>query len=628
MPKLTNKAATDLVPCVEALESPNRHVRMNASRLLAERFRGEFGQTSAAPGIRTLIEKLLGAKSADTRIAALWTLAAVGELNVKQIQQALGDGDAAVRRNAAALAELPANNHGYGEKESFNSVTAAKSFAPLLGDADAQVRVAALRALGSSKISDEQAKVLVAAWPKFDDDFQRSAAVGAGSRNPVAVISAAFDAKESASLAPLVSALTDSLADKPHDAAQLVVALAGKPATADALKISVLESLTKNLKQTPPMNPDIAKALNQLLAGATARAALPLAAKWDSVTGEMKGRIGELLGTLLATLGDAKAAESDRLNAARAILGMRGAVNRDLVPQVTKQLAADGVAGFKRQLVLALAEVDDASVGNELAAAFGKLPAEAQTVAFDALLKRVDWANAFLDAMQAKQVEITTLGPANSYRLRAHANKKVAERAGKLLDELNPLAKAKKDVIAKLALVVEQKGDATKGKVAFMTACAICHEFAGAGAKIGPALTGMGSHGASELLSAVVDPNAEVDPSFVAWNFETKDGQLFNGIIESENPTTITLKSLAGVQQIKVADIKSRTNTGRSLMPEGFEGLGGEGLRDIIAYMQSVDGGKFRTLDLRDASPPRPRPGSIIRRTQGATRSPLPKPAP
>jgi type 1 glutamine amidotransferase len=36
-------------------------------------------------------------------------------------------------------------------------------------------------------------------------------------------------------------------------------------------------------------------------------------------------------------------------------------------------------------------------------------------------------------------------------------------------------------------------------------------------------------------------------------------------------------------------------------MPEGFEGLGGEALRDIIAYMQSVDGGKFRTVDLRDA---------------------------
>jgi type 1 glutamine amidotransferase len=52
---------------------------------------------------------------------------------------------------------------------------------------------------------------------------------------------------------------------------------------------------------------------------------------------------------------------------------------------------------------------------------------------------------------------------------------------------------------------------------------------------------------------------------------------------------------------VKVADLKSRTNTNRSLMPEGFEGLGGEALRDIIAYMQSVDGGKFRVLDLKSA---------------------------
>ena len=55
------------------------------------------------------------------------------------------------------------------------------------------------------------------------------------------------------------------------------------------------------------------------------------------------------------------------------------------------------------------------------------------------------------------------------------------------------------------------------------------------------------------------------------------------------------------MQEVKVANIKTRVNTGRSLMPEGFEGLGGEMLRDIIAYMQSVDGGKFRALDLARA---------------------------
>ncbi len=396
---------------------------------------------------------------------------------------------------------------------------------------------------------------------------------------------------------PLVTALTQNISSA-DDAAKIVIALAAKSG-ADEMKRTILDTFGKSLKIAPEMTPELSAALSKLLDSSVSGSALPLAAQWDK-TGALQAKVTELSARLRAQLADAKADDATRLAAAQSLIGIRSA-NAEILPAVVAQLSADGAAGFKRQLILALGEVDDASVGQELAGAFAKLPAEAQTAAFDAVLKRADWTNAFLDAAQAKQVDVTTLGPANAFRLRSHANKKVAERAGRLLDELNPLAKAKKDAIAKLSPLVEQKGDAAKGQALFTTTCAICHEFGGAGAKIGPGLTGMGTHGAGELLSAIVDPNAEVDPSFVAWNIETKDGQLYNGVIESENPTTITLKSLAGVQQVKVADIKSRANTGRSLMPEGFEGLGGEPLRDIIAYMQSVDGGRFRTLDLREA---------------------------
>ena len=55
------------------------------------------------------------------------------------------------------------------------------------------------------------------------------------------------------------------------------------------------------------------------------------------------------------------------------------------------------------------------------------------------------------------------------------------------------------------------------------------------------------------------------------------------------------------MEEIKIADIKSRVNTGRSLMPEGFEGLGGEPLRDLLAYICGADALKFRMLDLSKA---------------------------
>src|SRR5262249_33914913 len=56
-----------------------------------------------------------------------------------------------------------------------------------------------------------------------------------------------------------------------------------------------------------------------------------------------------------------------------------------------------------------------------------------------------------------------------------------------------------------------------------------------------------------------------------------------------------------GEQEIKVSDVKTRVNTGRSLMPEGFEGLGGESLRDILAFICGSAGQHFRMVDLKSA---------------------------
>jgi len=587
VPDLVKANEDDLV---KALDHPNRVVRMTASRLLAD-----LGQEPADKGTGQTpdvsLAGLLGAKMAAGRaseleVASLWTMQRLGMVKPTLIENDLASKDPIIRRNAANLAEgvpvLP------------------RSLGRLFSDSDGAVRVAALRALATQSLDQpealkDSAAAIVAAWPKFDDDFQRSAAVGAASKNPVAVISAALESSDPSSFEPLVTALTQGI--DPDTAGKLVAMLADKPASADALKRSILVGVEKTVKDAPSVTPELSAALGKLLDSNVSQQALPLVAKWDK-TSALKPQIAKLT----AALRDALATGNDdaRLAAARSMLGLRS-TNAEALPSVVAQLGGEGSPGFKRQLIAALAETDDASVGIALTSSYAKLPTEVQTAAFDALLKRADWTNAFLDAVKAKQVDTALLGPANAFRLRSHPDKTVAKRAVTMLDELNPMAKVKKEAIAKLMPAVEQKGDPEKGKQLFTQTCALCHNFHGVGAEIGPGLTGMGAHGASELLGAIVDPNAEVDPAFTQWNIETKDGGAFAGIIASENPTTITLKSLAGIQQVKVADIKTRTNTGRSLMPEGFDGLGGETLRDIIAYMQNADGGRFRTIDLREA---------------------------
>ena len=71
-------------------------------------------------------------------------------------------------------------------------------------------------------------------------------------------------------------------------AAKLVVALAGKPASADALKRSILDTLGKSLKDAPAMTPELSAALGQAARQRRQRQRAPLAAKWDKA-GELAG---------------------------------------------------------------------------------------------------------------------------------------------------------------------------------------------------------------------------------------------------------------------------------------------------------------------------------------------------
>ncbi len=589
-----NLVGADRRALAGALRHANRHVRLLAHRLIAE----------TATGAETISPDLLPAIQAlepEGRIASLWTLAAIPGVDIAWwTRQFLTDADAAVRRNAALVAEATAQPAG---------ATAA-----LLDDADAAVRLAALRALAAGELDDAAAKALIAAWSKFDDDFQRSAAIGAATRNPAASIAAALEAADAASLTPLVNTLVTKLAeanDAPA-AARLVIALAGKPASADTLKVRILDTLGKSLAEVPPMTPELKAALTTLISSGASSTALPLSVKWDAGRGEFTDVIAEIRKNLAATLAGTQAADADRVAAARSLLGIRS-TSDDILPAIEAQLLADGnTPGLKQGLIEALGDTDERAAGGILTGAYAKLDPGVQSTAFETLLKRADWSMALLDAVKEKKIDATAFGPANAYRLRTHPSREVAERANAMKDELNPNEKAKNEIIASLVPVVTQPADLANGKLMFTVSCATCHKLGDEGVEIGPALTGMGAHGPEELLVHIVDPNREVDPSFNAWNFETTDGQFYAGVIARQNNASVLLRTLTGEVEIPTNKIKLRTDTGRSLMPEGLEALGGEILRDILAYMAGDAAGKYRVIDVAKSATADGRRGLFI----------------
>ena len=145
-----------------------------------------------------------------------------------------------------------------------------------------------------------------------------------------------------------------------------------------------------------------------------------------------------------------------------------------------------------------------------------------------------------------------------------------------------------------------QPGNAARGKEVFTQTCAICHKLNGVGKEVGPVLDGIGAHGPEALLVDIIDPSRQIDAGFELFNVETKDGQVQSGILAQENDARIVLRSPTGDVEIPTAQIKSRVNTHRSLMPEGFEGLGGETLRDILAFICGAES-HYRVLDLTAA---------------------------
>jgi putative heme-binding domain-containing protein len=170
-----------------------------------------------------------------------------------------------------------------------------------------------------------------------------------------------------------------------------------------------------------------------------------------------------------------------------------------------------------------------------------------------------------------------------------------------VIAELRGTEQKQKDaLIAKLKPEVAKPGNAANGAKLFTQNCAACHKFKKEGADFAPDLTGMGAHGAEELLVHIIDPNRVVEPNFYSVSIETKDDLSYDGIVLRENRNVVVIRNQTAETEIRVDNIASRRKSERSLMPEGFEQLGAEGLRDLLTFLCAGEQ-RFRIVDMSDA---------------------------
>jgi putative heme-binding domain-containing protein len=208
--------------------------------------------------------------------------------------------------------------------------------------------------------------------------------------------------------------------------------------------------------------------------------------------------------------------------------------------------------------------------------------------ATELLLRREVWALALLQHLQSEGVPLTTLEPAHVARLENYPSKQVRELARALRGQ--SVSEDRQKVFHDYRDAVLAGGDAARGKPVFEKNCATCHELSGGGPAVGPNLVSMVSRGAESVLFNILAPSGEVEPRYLEYIVMTADGQVFTGMIAGETSTAVTLRGADNkTTTVLRVDIEEMQNTGKSLMPEGFEKtIDKRAMADLLAYLQQA----------------------------------------
>jgi putative heme-binding domain-containing protein len=125
------------------------------------------------------------------------------------------------------------------------------------------------------------------------------------------------------------------------------------------------------------------------------------------------------------------------------------------------------------------------------------------------------------------------------------------------------------DANAVLALT----GDGAIGRELFFSRrlqCATCHQIAGEGKAVGPALDDVGRRQTrAQILESLLEPSRTVDRKFASWTAVLADGRAVSGLLVSRSEDLIVLRNVLGEDvSLPVSDVDELQPQATSLMPD------------------------------------------------------------
>lgn len=331
------------------------------------------------------------------------------------------------------------------------------------------------------------------------------------------------------------------------------------------------------------------------------RANLPMPAGWKAVAPKLYGnanpKVQRLAERLAAVFGDDSAfprlrttladtsADAEARKHAFAVLSR--AQDR---ASLNTFVALLNDSAFRLPAIQLLARFDAPPVSDALIRQFkGYSPTE-KSAALTTLTGRAPYAVALLEAVSSDAIPRSELTAFHVRQLTSLGNADVDRRVESLWGPIKQTPAEKLERIDRLEKVFNEAPlwaySANAGRQLFEKLCMSCHKLGDLGQQLGPELTGAGKHGVRYYLENIIDPDAVVGTDFELTTVETKNDEVISGLLVNETASAITLRTTVGESVVPKADIRQRTRSDRSLMPEGIlEGLDDREQIELLKYL-------------------------------------------
>ncbi len=559
--------------------------RDTARRLLVER-----RDASSVPAIRALAR---GCADARGRVQALWTLDRLGALDDAALSAALDDATPEVRECALVLAKI---------RPLATPAVSVKIWA-LCDDPSPRVRFAALLATSRAPRSSDalaQARFARALTEEHGDPWVRRAVwVAIQGKDAVVVLRRLLSnpdptlrAQPPQSYLDGFRELSDLAAATPSLAPVALRELLGPLAAADVPAphreaiLAGLDSGHARSDTKPVLDRDAAEKLDVIASRAGSR---ELRSLWHlarlAAIPDSQARVAALDRARRTAVDAAQSAEERAEAVGLLEFGDTPADTALLLGRLSGTEPTDVQAAA---LAVLRARKDEAT-GVALMDRWRSLAPGVRPRVLQLLLDRRAFQEPLVAALEQKKITVGELSLDLEQRRRLlRSAPAIAARAARFFgDEEYSNRKA---LVSDWLGKIPPTGNAARGRALFVETCSKCHRCGDVGERVGPDLSGVAHRSVEDLVGNILDPNMAINPGFVSYQAETKDGDTIVGLLAAESAGSITLVQAGGVKQVlSRKSLAKLESTGTSLMPEGLEsGRTPQDLRDLVAFLQST----------------------------------------